>query len=159
MMNKKGISPLIATVLIIGFTVVLAAVVMNWGLDFFKGVTEETEQQTQQTLICASDLMFEISDVDCAGKITVINRGQIGISSLVFMFHTPDGITTVDTSEDEAAAGIPKFGGTTFDISTDLLASATKVEAIATVESSEGEEPITCPTNVEDYVVACSTGP
>ena len=30
-MKKRGISPLIATVLIIGFTIVLAAVVIQWG--------------------------------------------------------------------------------------------------------------------------------
>ena len=30
-MEKKGISPLIATVLILGFTVALAAVIMTWG--------------------------------------------------------------------------------------------------------------------------------
>ena len=29
-LNKKGISPLIATVLLIGFTVALAAVVITW---------------------------------------------------------------------------------------------------------------------------------
>jgi flagellin-like protein len=33
-MNKKGISPLIATVLIIGFTVALAAIIMTWGTTF-----------------------------------------------------------------------------------------------------------------------------
>ena len=30
-MDKRGISPLIATVLIIGFTVALAAVIITWG--------------------------------------------------------------------------------------------------------------------------------
>ena len=35
MMNKKGISPLIATVLLIGFAVALAAVVMTWGLGLY----------------------------------------------------------------------------------------------------------------------------
>ena len=30
-MNKRGVSPLIATVLIIGFTVALAAMIFTWG--------------------------------------------------------------------------------------------------------------------------------
>jgi len=30
MLNKKGISPLIATVLIIGFTIIIAVLVINW---------------------------------------------------------------------------------------------------------------------------------
>lgn len=37
-MNKKGVSPLIATILLIGFAVGLGAVVMNWG----KSIVEET---------------------------------------------------------------------------------------------------------------------
>ncbi len=41
-MNKNGISPLIATVLIIGFTVSLTAIVMVWGRGL---VTQTTEEQ------------------------------------------------------------------------------------------------------------------
>ncbi|MBU1246318.1 MAG: archaellin/type IV pilin N-terminal domain-containing protein [Nanoarchaeota archaeon] len=33
-MGKRGISPLIATVLLIGFTIVLAALVFRWGDSF-----------------------------------------------------------------------------------------------------------------------------
>ena len=40
--NKRGISPLIATVLLIGFTVALAAMVMTWGSGFIKKTTEQT---------------------------------------------------------------------------------------------------------------------
>lgn len=39
-MNKKGISPLIATVLIIGFTIVLAVLIMKWALPFVKELQE-----------------------------------------------------------------------------------------------------------------------
>ena len=39
-MNKKGISPLIATVLILGFTVALAAIIMTWGTDFTKKILD-----------------------------------------------------------------------------------------------------------------------
>ena len=42
---KRGISPLIATVLIIGFTIVLAAVVIRWGGDFLTGTTEESLEE------------------------------------------------------------------------------------------------------------------
>ncbi|MBS3163071.1 hypothetical protein J4427_00055 [Candidatus Woesearchaeota archaeon] len=49
-MNKKGISPLIATVLIIGFTIVLAVVVMQWGNSFVKSLTEQ--QQVQEQIGC-----------------------------------------------------------------------------------------------------------
>ncbi len=51
--NKKGISPLIATVLLIGFAVALAAVVIKWGLDFIKNKADATESPTQNKIICA----------------------------------------------------------------------------------------------------------
>ena len=35
-MNKKGISPLIASVLLIGFTIVLAFLVFKWGGELFE---------------------------------------------------------------------------------------------------------------------------
>ncbi len=41
-MNKKGMSPLIATVLIIGFTVALAGVIMLWGYEFIESLQEPT---------------------------------------------------------------------------------------------------------------------
>ena len=42
-MNKKAVSPLIATVLIIGFTVALAAIVMTWAGGFMRQTIGETE--------------------------------------------------------------------------------------------------------------------
>ncbi len=41
-MNEKGVSTLIETVLIIGFTIVLAAVVMTWGGQFRKNFDRKT---------------------------------------------------------------------------------------------------------------------
>jgi len=51
--NKKGISPLIATVLIIGFTIVLAALVIQWGGDLFKGFQEETGKSAELSTKCS----------------------------------------------------------------------------------------------------------
>jgi len=52
-MNKKGISPLIATVLIIGFTVALAAIIITWGSGFVNKLI--------------SDDALGNSDIDCLG--------------------------------------------------------------------------------------------
>lgn len=60
MMNKKAVSPLIATVLIIGFTIVLAAVVMQWGGGFVRQLTEEQSKSTETATQCIG-LQFDIS--------------------------------------------------------------------------------------------------
>jgi flagellin-like protein len=163
-MKKKGISPLIATVLLIGFAVALAAVVMTWGLDFVRETAETTKEQTQNTLVCASDLSFAISDVQPGPtefSITVDNRGQIDIVSIIFRVYTDTGVITIDSDDgtldnDLTKNAVPKFGvikfkdGTGSDFATNLPI-ATKVEAVATVPGSAGAADIVCPQNIQEY--------
>ncbi len=159
MKNKKGISPLIATVLLIGFAVALAAVVMTWGLDFIQETAEATEDQTKNTLVCASDLSFAISDVSTTeGTITIDNRGQVDIKSLIFRIYGVDGVDTVDTSEETITPmSVPKFGVKSFRDETgtelfDLLQqNVTQVEAVATVAGDAGQDDIVCPQNIQSY--------
>lgn len=61
MANKKGISPLIATVLVIGFTIVLAALVITWGTKMFKDTVDETEAASQFNLACTTGLRIDAS--------------------------------------------------------------------------------------------------
>jgi len=60
--NKKGISPLIATVLVIGFTIVLAALVITWGTKLFKTTVSETETASKVSLACTVGLKLEVLD-------------------------------------------------------------------------------------------------
>ena len=80
--NKRGISPLIATVLLIGFTIVLAAIVFKWGTLFTKQTTGSTDCQSQATIACAQEVQISLgaveftSDVSGAKKLTklVVNN-------------------------------------------------------------------------------------
>ncbi|MBT3262414.1 hypothetical protein HN992_03215 [Candidatus Woesearchaeota archaeon] len=151
--NKRGISPLIATVLLIGFAVALAAVVMTWGLDFIQSTADTTEQQTENTLTCATELSFTITNVDLtSGEVTVDNRGQVDISSVTFRVYTATGVTTNETIETIAKFEVktltPTIGGDSLVDST-----VTKVEAIATVPGSNGQGDITCSQNLQKYLI------
>ncbi len=46
-MKKRGISPLIATVLIVGFVIIASILVYNWGFDFLKGEIDKESQKTE----------------------------------------------------------------------------------------------------------------
>lgn len=81
-MNKKGISPLIATVLIIGFTIVLAAVVMNWGGAFVRNLTETTASQAEAQTTCIS-INFDMQADLSTQKITVTNNKDLIIKDLL----------------------------------------------------------------------------
>jgi flagellin-like protein len=139
-MYKKGISPLIASVLLIGFTVALAVVVMTWGSGFVRDMTTSTERSAQSALKC-TQLDFKITKLDCLGnKVTIENKGSIDIKSLSFRGYNSAG----DVSK-------PTVGGTNttvrvqdIKIFTVTMTGLNKLEAIASVPGDA------------DSTVACS---
>lgn len=75
--NKKGISPLIATVLLIGFVVAVAAVVMLWGKGFVKERAEKEGALSQAQLEC-NLIEIEIND-----DLSVTNIGSRTIDGFI----------------------------------------------------------------------------
>ncbi|MBS3168049.1 hypothetical protein J4216_02925 [Candidatus Woesearchaeota archaeon] len=57
--NKKGISPLIATVLVIGFTIVLAALVITWGTKLFRTTVDDTASASKFNLACTTGFKID----------------------------------------------------------------------------------------------------
>ncbi len=62
LLGKKGVSPLVATVLLIAFAVALGAVVMNWG----RGYVEEAPKAAAIADACSGNIQLNILDI--AGK-------------------------------------------------------------------------------------------
>ena len=148
-MNKKAVSPLIATVLVIGFTVALAAIVMTWGGTFMRRTTEETEVASKTGLKCSTDLNFRIKSVNCGtGIITVENKGNVDIKQLTFRIHKGTNVTS------EAPSGaVNVFEIKTFTLSAGALSGATQVDAMATIQGEAGMEDIDCSQAIEEYIV------
>lgn len=73
-MKKRGISPVIATVLLIAMVVVLGLIIFMW----FRGFTQEavTKFDTNVELVC-SDATFDASYAE--DKLSVINTGNVPI--------------------------------------------------------------------------------
>ena len=61
---KKGVSPLIATVLLIAFTVAIGSVVMNWGTGYVKEEQEKATSTSDVRLTCATDVNLKIMKID-----------------------------------------------------------------------------------------------
>lgn len=76
--GKKGVSPLIATVLLIAFAVALGAVVMNWGTNFVKEQTQKTEDTTNTKLGCALRVSLKISEIDSTPQLCYGGGGEAG---------------------------------------------------------------------------------
>ena len=105
--NKRGISPLIATVLIIGFTIVLAALVITWGTNLFKGAQDRTSENAELSLACTevlTSLDLTINNLDeAAGTFDLVmdNGAQRALKGFVLRVYNTDETSadTIDTAE------------------------------------------------------------
>lgn len=162
--NKKGISPLIATVLIIGFTVALAAVIMVWGQGFIKGMQTKTQAGADIQLVCAQDVLIAMSDV-CRWdhdanpattdklKVTLKNDGSKDLKNVTLRFYkSSSDIATTNTlalgSYQVSTVLIGTAGATQFELGlpTGLslpaeLALLRQVEALPIVEIEGKAQP------------------
>ena len=91
MMNKKGISPLIATILLIGSTIVIASLLILW----WSGTVEDTIQKegiaNKGKTLCIGEVGIDVVSCDNT-KVTVMNTGSAPITA--FRFVTDEGTTT-----------------------------------------------------------------
>jgi len=57
--NKRGVSPLIATVLLIAFAVALGAVVMNWGKTYVQDQADKASTKSDTEIACSFDVSLK----------------------------------------------------------------------------------------------------
>jgi len=163
--GEKGITPLIATVLLIGFTVALAAVIITWGGGFVDTMTKRTSETTDVTLKCATELRFSISRVTCdeANKgylksITIKNNGDLDIIEITLRASSEDE-SDVKTDKLDLTSGIlSSFGVKQFTAdsipkldSVLTVKNPIRIEAIVKIAGSDGKNPVLCNQNVQDY--------
>ncbi|MEK6940978.1 MAG: archaellin/type IV pilin N-terminal domain-containing protein [Nanoarchaeota archaeon] len=153
--SKGGVSPLIATVLIIGFTVILAVLIINWGTDFFQTVQEDTSKTTETQFVCTNDVKFEVSGAKCVGGdllVTVKNNADYSIQGFVVRFINFDyGDSERNGVKQVMGETLEAYGTTTLVIdSTDLGDIDTgKVDVFPIVLINNVE--YTCSENVESF--------
>jgi flagellin-like protein len=157
-MNKKGISPLIATVLIIGFTVALAAVIMTWGQSFSKSMSQSTEETTAVQLACAQDVQFDLTNVchDGAGnlKLTVENNGNKDLDEITARIKKDQ--STIDVvSALTIDVGLSAFGLDVYDVFEADLVNVVNATAVTEVELipliTVGGKQVTCANAVARF--------
>jgi len=82
-MHKKGVSPVIAWVLILGFTIALGSIVTNWYLQQSKKTTESTLGTLEGEMECNEvkiNVAFTQSGSGCVLKVS--NTGALRIDSV-----------------------------------------------------------------------------
>jgi len=111
-MQKRGISPLIASILVIGFTIVLAAFVLVWGRDIYDYYQEKTTFSNKLEIAC-SELSIDTKNLcvlgsNVTGKIE--NRGNINISSIILRVKGEEGASLANLT------GLPVYNVISFNI-------------------------------------------
>ncbi len=111
--NKKGVSPLIATILLIAFAVALGAVVMSWG----KSVDFSVEGQASEK--CAGvglsvEKINDIPQVFYGGtenngfiKFTIENNGNEDIEGIIVWVIGEKNTNTIELEQSSIKVGYP----------------------------------------------------
>ncbi|MEM2121872.1 MAG: archaellin/type IV pilin N-terminal domain-containing protein [Candidatus Woesearchaeota archaeon] len=79
--KKKGVSPLIATVLLIAFAVALGAVVMNWGRSYVEETATYAKSKSETEVRCSMDVRIE--GVKSGQKMKVCYNNSGGLVNFV----------------------------------------------------------------------------
>ena len=106
-MNKKGISPLIATILVIGITVIIAVLVTTWLQGTAEGLTCDSECTIQGSSACQfanSELEAAYDGTDGTEALTVTNIGSTNYELNYVVTNTISGVTIDDGVTPSAVA-------------------------------------------------------
>ncbi|RME54328.1 hypothetical protein D6777_04180 [Candidatus Woesearchaeota archaeon] len=98
--RKRGISPLIATVLLTGFTVTAVALIIVWGKAFTGETAEKQEAMTNARLSC-ENIEYTVTNAKFSGGKLILglkNKGQQSMDSFVFKLIFPDKAEPIETN-------------------------------------------------------------
>ena len=157
-MKKKGISPIISTVLLVAFVIVLVFLVFSW---IRGGITEPAMQQAEEKV--ASQLDCLSTNVDLASacvsanpnpttvSLNVDNQGDTNIDGLTIRLI--DGEGDVGTVDYNAASDVPPLGRILSKSSAQTIsgtiAEVVKIEVYPKVGGSLCKDQVDTTTNIK----------
>jgi flagellin-like protein len=169
--NKKGISPLIASVLLIAFTMVLGAIVMNFSESSTMQLKDQASDKIEHGLKCSLDLSLNILEINgekyiCynrtgSNNLEVIVENQGGASAKgvrIFLLDYYDSPKTIDVYKTLGSHNITKYNvsiALTDDLSTFIL-PPNKVLISPIIDYSEGSVDICTDNRIDiDEIEGC----
>ncbi len=141
--KKRGVSPVVATILLVSIVVVIGLIVFLW----FRGVTKEaiTKFGTNIELVC-NDVEFDASY--SGGVLSVVNRGNIPIFKMKLKISEYGSYETKDIeelSEKWPQAGLNQ--GKTFSDRIDIgegTSEEIKIVPVLIGDSGSGQKTFVC---------------
>ena len=108
-MRKRGISPLIATVLLIGFTIALAVIIFFWINSFTEERIGKTKEIVEAELSCVTGIDIGIYEacVDSSGvHLTLENRKNNDIDGFIVRFESDQSTEAEVLEVDKKLGGL-----------------------------------------------------
>jgi len=106
--NKKAISPLLATVLLVAFIIIIAVLVWLWWGNVVKEASEKTSVKTQGQFACQNEVEFIVKDISCTyidpntAIINIENKGSSRIDNFKAIVTDSSGDLSVIPNLDES---------------------------------------------------------
>ena len=143
--NKKGLSPVITTILLVALVIVIVGVIFLW----FRGMVEEgvTKFGKNIQLVC-DDVSFDASY--SSGTLNIVNNGNVPLYNLNLQIATAGSYSTKSITDLSAGSSWPKNGlnqGGTFsgNIQSDVGSADTiTVLPVLIGTSSSGKKTYVC---------------
>lgn len=167
-LGKKGVSPLIATVLLIAFAVALGAVVMNWGKGYVQTQAINVETKSNAQLSCQGDIelsiyvlnqrpkiCYEVTDTGTTLRAMLKNEGTMTIKGMaVTLISDDDDVYSIDVDKDIIGGGVIKVD---IDVNNTEFGEVKQVEFTPKILVSGVQKPVLCSKNSNnvDEIYAC----
>lgn len=142
--NKRGVSPVIATVLLVGIVILMGVIIFMW----FKNLQKETITKFGETnveIVC-DEVSFDASYA--GGELSISNNGNVPIYSFSIKVTKPGSYETKSiseiTTEDWPSAGLNQGNAFSSEISIDVDADSITVIPILLGNSESGEKSFVC---------------
>lgn len=164
-MDKRGISQLIVVVLIIGFAIALAAVILTWSQTFTYKLTEETQGSSSEAQTCLQNVDIGIMSV-CYNstanytQVQVENIMEDDLSGLVFRViytdRTADVAQLDSTSTDSeiilGSVPLEGFGLDLYRINHNGLKTPSEIQVLPKITLRSGKQ-ITCEKRLSEEII------
>ena len=139
----KGISPLIAAVLLIAFTVAIATLIMGWFSTFTRTTTTSVSNKTSEAIAC-SNAQISIEDVYITAGNIATGSARIVVKNTGFTTLAINGAQVINTTGQNFSTG---FSGV----------SSLTAGSIQTLSLTNVSVP-TCPSTFSKVIVTTNCG-
>jgi len=144
--KKRGISPVVSTVLLILMVVVVISMISVWGRSFFENRTEGSEKPVGE--LCGS-VYFTVNVVDTTGVYTleITNRGNVNISGFEIKQYLGGNSEVLDVDNSVLVGQSIEWAFTGYDTSSE------KIEMFPVLNELSSEKTFTCYSDPEFIVI------